>query len=240
VADEQQVRTRAGWIGVEISKSRVRTPGKPGFGLYRVRGTRTADRFDPLGEGTTSALEHLPWTAYAYGLNVIAAAVTNSIQQGRPEKPMDLHLVEDGTAVKTGEGGYAGGTVVPTRWTQQYTGRRDLGVQADHEAWVAGPLARAIREGEALRAEIGDPGVAPCGCANNALGMAPVLHRCPRCGFVAGPKVHEECAACAIQNAGTTRQRQRAANGAFQRDHAERRAYGLARRHEEKLRRGQA
>jgi hypothetical protein len=128
---------------VEISKSRVRTPGKPGYGLYRVRGL---ERYNAQGSRTGQWSDDLwrptEWTAYAYGLGVIDAAVTNSIQQGRPGKPMGLYLVEDATAVKTGEGGYAGGAVVPTRWTQQYRGRRDLGIRRG-----ASPSVLVVDEG---------------------------------------------------------------------------------------------
>lgn len=127
---EQRVRTMAGWIGVEISRSRVRTPGKPGYGLYRVRGQeRYAAQDSMTGRWTEpGATRPTEWTAYAFTLEVIDAAVRNSIEQGRPEGPMELRLVEAGSAVRTGSLGYAGGVVVPTRWTPAYRGRRDLGV----------------------------------------------------------------------------------------------------------------
>lgn len=135
-SDEQRVRTMAGWIGVEISRSRVRTPGKAGYGLYRVRGSKRAD---PLDFGEVRELDgsevpdirtYVPtgWTAYAFTLVGIEVGVRNSIEQGRPARPMELRLVEAGSAVKTGAHGYAAGHTVPTRWTQAYRGRRDLGV----------------------------------------------------------------------------------------------------------------
>lgn len=103
--DEQRVRTMAGWIGVEISRSRVRTPGKPGYGLYRVRGERN----------TAAGWVKSEWTAYALGLGAVRSAVETSIRNGAPSGP--------GSFI-TGAG------VVPTRWTAAYRGRRDLGVAA--------------------------------------------------------------------------------------------------------------
>lgn len=144
--DEQRTRTIAGWIGVEISRSRVRTPGKPGYGLYRVRGSMPVQWSIRHGkteiDRSPGQSEPTLWTAYAFTLSIIAAAVRNSIDQGRPEGPMMLHLVEAGDAVKTGEGGYAAMHKVPTRWTSAYQGRRDLGVQAE-------PISASIKPGVA-------------------------------------------------------------------------------------------
>lgn len=229
-SDEQRVRTMAGWIGVEISRSRVRTEGKAGYGLYRVRRKPwSADLPEDLDE---------MWTAYAFGLGVIDAAVRNSIGQGTPAGPLALHLVEDATAVRTGEGGYAAMRVVPTRWTQVYRGRRDLGRMA--RAGLCGRPERhedgcvCLADGKARWAGhwstlIGGPvGRAECGCPNNALGQAPVIHRCVLCGFEGGyESVHEDCAGCRE----TARSRQRAGNAAFQAEHLERRAYGLKARY---------
>lgn len=121
MSDEQRVRTMAGWIGVEISKSRVRTPGKAGYGLWRVRGSELMDvtRTGSFGRPYEQRTE---WTAYAFELDVIEAQVGNAIGRGTPEKPADLHLPK--TRVRTGEFPYA---TVPTRWTSAYGGRRDLG-----------------------------------------------------------------------------------------------------------------
>jgi hypothetical protein len=113
MSDEQRVRTMAGWIGVEISKSRVRTPGKAGYGLYRVRPA-------PRLEGMESWDEAHSWTAYAFEPELIAAEVELAIRKGTPAKPFELMLppTRPGSLV----------TVVPTRWTSAYRGRRDLGV----------------------------------------------------------------------------------------------------------------
>lgn len=102
--DEQRVRTMAGWIGVEISKSRVRTPGKAGYGLYRVRGERN----------TAGGWVKSEWTAYALGLGAIESAVDAAIRNGSPSGPGSLI---------TGVG------VVPTRWTSVYRGSRTLGTE---------------------------------------------------------------------------------------------------------------
>lgn len=145
--DEQRVRTEAGWIGVEISRSRVRTPGKAGYGLYRVRGL-TLPMYPTPGNSDPWSPVRTEWTAYAFTLAVIGAAVRNSIGQGTPARPMALRLVEDATAGKTGVGGYAGGVTVPTRWTSAYTGKRNLGELAVGSTEMAG---RPVGEGSTVR-----------------------------------------------------------------------------------------
>jgi hypothetical protein len=103
--DEQRVRTVCRWIGVEISRSRVRTPGKAGFGLYRVRAAS-----DPDGE----------WTPYLFRLQDVLAAATTAIENGTPAGPPALRLAvwpELSPIYR-----------VLTRWTSAYQGRRDLGV----------------------------------------------------------------------------------------------------------------
>lgn len=117
-ADEQRVRTMAGWIGVEISKSRARTPAKPEFGLYRVRPI-------PLSTDLPEDLDEM-WTAYAFSLEEIECGTDVAIGKGTPARPFDLMLrsVKPGSIV----------TVVATRWSSAYRGRRDLGVGANLEA----------------------------------------------------------------------------------------------------------
>lgn len=128
MSDEQRVRTMCGWIGVEISRSRVRTPGKAGYGLYRVRGSvghRTQAELDGLIPGAVTEdgkAERGPWTAYAFTLEEIERAVVAAIGCGTPAGPQGLGLRDS----LTGE------TVrVPTRWTSAYRGSRTLGTGAE-------------------------------------------------------------------------------------------------------------
>lgn len=115
--NEQEVRTRAGWIGVEISRSRVRTAGKAGYGLYRVRAM-------PQSTDLPEDLDEM-WTAYAFRLDAIEANVRWAIEQGTPSGPAPMDLMEDITMPAID--GKRRRWVVPTRWTSAYQGRRDLG-----------------------------------------------------------------------------------------------------------------
>lgn len=120
MSDEQRVRTTAGWIGVELSRSRVRTPGKAGYGLYRVRGTSKAlgrGRHDYPGE----------WTAYAFVLEEIEAGVRRAIETGMPGGPGRLMLMPS----RGSDPALARGYEVPVRWVSAYRGRRDLGGRTD-------------------------------------------------------------------------------------------------------------
>jgi hypothetical protein len=132
MSDEQRVRTMAGWVGVEISKSRVRTPGKAGYGLYRVRGYRVREdrRRGASGIGrSVQVAEPGEWTAYAFALGQIERAVSVAIQNGMPSRPADMVLAledRDQTLVR-----------VPTRWTSAYRGRRDLGMGEVEKAATA-------------------------------------------------------------------------------------------------------
>jgi hypothetical protein len=143
VSDEQRVRTMAGWIGVEISRSRVRTPGKAGYGLYRVRGSvahRTLAELAGLSAGAVTEdgkAERGPWTAYAFTLRAILAAVEAAIECGQPNGPATMRIagqMEFGPVT----------AAVPTRWTSAYRGRRDLGVSGSAE------LGRRSAVGEVL------------------------------------------------------------------------------------------
>lgn len=110
--NEQEVRTRAGWIGVEISRSRVRTAGKVGYGLYRVRAI-------PQSTDLPEDLDEM-WTAYAFTLEEIAVAIAVAIEGGVPAHPSALIL-------RPADASLCDLTVVSTRWTSAYQGRRDLG-----------------------------------------------------------------------------------------------------------------
>lgn len=126
---EQKVRTRAGQIGVEISRSRVRTPGKAGYGLYRVRPKpRSLDKVWEI---------EAAWTAYAFTLEEIARAVEEAIGEGDHRGPADLRLRTG--EVRTAEELRSPGEPirVPTRWTSAYRGHRGLGEARQPEALTA-------------------------------------------------------------------------------------------------------
>jgi hypothetical protein len=202
VSDEQRVRTMAGWIGVEISKSRVRTPGKAGYGLYRARGQRN----------TAGGWVMSEWTPYVMGLGAIESAVEASIRNGAPSGPGSF---------------IAGGRVVPTRWTSAYQGRRDLGTCANGgKAWPfhAGPPTAVdfdvpVAVTPEFAAEVS---------ALDALlgaGLVEMTH-------VEGCLCDDDryTAAC-IRATMPARQRQREANAAFQAEHLQARKRGLALRY---------
>jgi hypothetical protein len=142
VSDEQRVRTMAGWIGVEISRSRVRTPGKAGYGLYRVRGSVAGPKrvSGGFGDGRYRVSEHRPseWTAYAFTLEEIETEIEVAIGAGRPEGPSALMLRPAG-------GGLCGLVTVPTRWTSGYQGSRTLG------GGGAGPALDEVARRETVR-----------------------------------------------------------------------------------------
>lgn len=210
--DEQRVRTMAGWIGVEISKSRARKRGNPDYGLWRVRGSeRYADQDSVTGQWTEpGAMRPTGWTAYAFTLEAIGAAVESAIVQSRPAAPGALKVAgrrfDVGDLVAT----------VPTRWTPAYRGRRDLGVLAD--------TSRCTHE-------IGQP--CPVGAS-----MGEHAHEASGCDM--GGRPHPgPCRQAAIGEGvlrETPQSRQRAQNAEFHAEHTERRKHGLARRHAEKLR----
>jgi hypothetical protein len=117
--DEQRVRTMCGWIGVEISRSRVRTPGRAGYGLYRVRGSALQ-----RVPGLLAMREPVPteWTAYAFTLRAIEQACMAAIECGRPSGPAPMRVAG------TMDGGPVASRVL-TRWTPAYRGLRDLGAR---------------------------------------------------------------------------------------------------------------
>lgn len=217
MTDEREVRTRAGWIGVEISKSRARSPRNPEYGLYRVRGSMPVlwsikqgdaeiDRSPGQGEPTL-------WTAYAFELDVIAAQVTNAIELGTPDGPAELHLPK--RRIERGELPYV---TVPTRWTSTYRGRRDLGsVRRAELIWgvkTEAAAALSVRVWESMTTH-----------EQQWHGMAQMLDR----NYLRNKLAFS-----------TPRQRQRAYNAAFQREHLKRRKWGLRQRHARKLEHNEA
>lgn len=132
MTSEQRVRTEAGWIGVEISKSRVRTPGRDGYGLYRVRGSMPVVWSIRAGgeiDRSPGQSEPTLWTAYAFTLDEISRRTAEAIGFGTPDGPRDMVLC----AVNP-RPGQRPAVVVPTRWTSAYGGRRDLGVTGEPAA----------------------------------------------------------------------------------------------------------
>lgn len=127
--DEQRVKTMAGWVGVEVSKSRVRTAGRAGYGLYRVRGSRPIPRALGTLGAEMKSFEWCDWTAYVFKLAAIQLGVEVAIRTGEPSKPGDLTLPAEPAG-----GRDTAWITVPTRWTQAYRGRRDLGVGASFRA----------------------------------------------------------------------------------------------------------
>jgi hypothetical protein len=251
--DEQRVRTEAGWIGVEISKSRVRTPGKAGYGLYRVR-TAAVPHWHVGQPPDAPAGE---WTAYAFTLEAIFEAVQTSIQVGTPEGPFPLKLLSD-----VGDGVHKAGHSIPTRWTSAYRGRRNLGVAApatvrpefaDELSALAALLDAGLvemdhAEGCACRGT--EELTAECvrwtlEAARPAAELFPCLNEEPDGERCAGTVRIEpgapqgRCGTCGgwvgTAAPSTVRARQRAANAEFQRKHAPARTYGLRERHRAKL-----
>lgn len=192
--DEQRVRTEAGWIGVELSKSRVRTPGKAGYGLYRVRGSILTTIAQGSGPSFREAVCPAGWTSYAFTLDEIARSIEEAIGYGVPAGPRDMVLNRSNP--KHGE---RPAVIVPTRWTSAYRGSRVLGLRGEAEAVAA--LAGA--------------GLDPRPTDEASMDVALLSY---------DPEVRE-----------TARQRQRAANAEFQREHVEARAHGLEARHRAKL-----
>jgi hypothetical protein len=245
--DEQRVRTMAGWVGVEISRSRVRTPGKAGYGLYRVR--TAAERHWHVGEPPVTPAGE--WTAYAFTLEQIARAVNESIQMGMPDAPMPLHL-NDGTNAWP-----AVTHRVPTRWTSRYQGRRDLGVRTaevvaereDERCSDSIPVRVRPEVGQLLSALVTlvDEGLVVmrhdremCSCRGTAsLTMACVRLTTEDETVGTQVAVRRSGLAGGARGAKTARQRQRVANAKFQREHEQRRKHGKAAYHARKLSRGE-
>jgi hypothetical protein len=248
--DEQRVRTEAGWVGVEISKSRVRAPGKPGFGLYRMRLApyRTTERD---GHPSVTAGE---WTPYAFTLEQIAEGVRGAIEQGTPAGPYWIRIPHPNQQ----PGRDWPDTVVATRWTQAYRGRRDLGVS------VPATLSREFAAELDALAPLVDEGLIQMqhveGCACSRTGTDSLTAVCAqRTLEVARPsteqlvreyrvvpgrslgEVTHDATGCDrggephLGPCMTAKQRQREWNARFQRQHAEARSHGLEARHAAKL-----
>jgi hypothetical protein len=215
MSDEQRVRTMAGWIGVEISKSRVRTPGKAGYGLYRVRPmARSTDLPEDLDEA---------WTGYAFTLEEIEREIEVAIGAGIPAGPADLWLMPAAGGDRVG---------VTTWWTSGYRGPRTLGVVVPAElkpesVHRVSALAALVDEGLVVMQHDSQM----CTCS----GTAKLTMRCVDLTMADEPSRE---AVRVRQAAGlTARERQRKHNTAFQAEHKVRRDWGLQQRHARKLRR---
>lgn len=240
MSDEQRVRTMCGWVGVEISRSRVRTPGKAGFGLYRVRGSagrpwRGARELEQAGVPRSAVTEDLHgehglWTEYLFELDAIKTAVETAIAGGTPARPLDLVMYHPSPKQARGD---RPAMLVPTRWTSAYRGRRDLGVPEvavpvmlrPEAAYRVGALAALVDEGLVQMWHVPDG----CVCeGTSALTMACVDLTMDDPD--ARGRIRQRQADQARQHS-TARQRQREANDEFQRGHLERRAHGLRARY---------
>ncbi len=213
MSDEQRVRTMAGWIGVEISKSRVRTPGKAGYGLYRVRGYRLDQQRDRgasrIRRPETVAVP-CAWTPYAFRLAAIELGVEVAVRTGDPGAPGPLVLPVEPAGPRDTEW-----VSVPTRWTSAYRGPRTLGVPA-----FAG-VRSAVRT-EVCRALSVRVSEAMTTAERDEQGSAQMLNR----SYLRAKYGIET---------DTPRARQRAQNAAFQAEHLRRREWGLRQRHRRKL-----
>lgn len=244
--DEQRVRTMAGWIGVEISRSRVRTEGKAGYGLYRVRGSVGCTWAEARGLNRSQVTEDLhgrrgEWTTYAFTLANILWTVRAAIQEGRPEGPGVLRLM-GGPDQMTRPA-----IEVPTRWTQAYRGRRDLGVWMQRPS-LCGRPERHVDECECLvdgKARWIEDEPIPVEVKPEIAALVTAVVSLVGAGLVAMVHVEGCCcdddryAAACIQATAPEREVQRAQNAAFQAKHVKEREWGLRQRYAAKLARAQ-
>lgn len=123
--DERRVRTVAGWIGVEISKSRVRMPDRAGYGLYRVRGSIVTRIGAWQDNGGVVQMLWDEWTGYLFELEAVRLALDVAISQGTPAGPAGLVLYHPNPK----QGRDRPAILVPTRWTSAYRGPRNGAVR---------------------------------------------------------------------------------------------------------------
>jgi hypothetical protein len=250
MSDEQRVRTTAGWIGVEISRSRVRTPGKAGFGMYRVRRMpRSTDLPEDLDE---------MWTGYAYTLTEIESAAQSAIESGTHAGP--------GLFAPAPYGDRRQALGIPVRWTSAYRGRRDLGVVVP----ALPPEERGVAECGCPNNLLGKtPVLHRCSRCGFEGGYESVHERCSGCAYPVAVRPehaaeldalvvllgaglvemrHVEGCACGVPAKFTAacvretmpdRMLQRAQNAAFQAEHLKARAHGLRARYAAKRARAQ-
>lgn len=247
MSNEQRVRTMAGWIGVEISRSRVRTAGKAGYGLYRVRGSvahRTPAELAGLiwGAVTTDGLaERGPWTAYAFTLEAIRLAVEHAITKGTPVGPRELHVLAPHATASV---------VVTTRWTSAYAGRRDLGERVllapglvDPATYdkLGGAMVDQLNGGPTVPMTTGqaEAMVVPAQVTGEYARQVNALSELLDAGLIRMQHV-EGCVcdgatgrmdASCVRATMPDRMRQRADEAAFQAEHLRRREYGLTQRY---------
>lgn len=242
MTSEQEVRTRAGWIGVEISRSRVRTPGRAGYGLYRVRGSLpvqwSISRGDTEIDRSPGQSQATLWTAYAFTLDEVGRAVTASIECGTPAGPHELCL-SDGT-----QGAHVVTHRAPTRWTSAYRGKRNLG---EREGPTMGELAqRAVDRGFPVVDTGGTtghglmaPGIVDAGLERDLAELErtdlAVASAAARLRETTQDIVRRAGLTDPRQDGKTVRQRQREFNAEFQAVHAVAREHGLRKRHAAKL-----
>jgi hypothetical protein len=211
--DERRVRTMAGWIGVEISRSRVRTAGKAGHGLYRVRGSKVIERARVTLGPDMKSRELSEWTGYAYTLTEIESAAQAAIESGTHAGP--------GLFAPAPYGDRRQALGIPVRWTSAYRGPRDLGAP-DREVDPIVPVAVRPEYAAELNALV----------VLLDAGVVEMVH-VEGCGCDVPARFTAACVAATMPD----RMRQRADNAAFQAAHLRRRAYGLRQRYAEKSRR---
>jgi hypothetical protein len=211
---EGMARRMAASIGVEMQRSRSRTPSADGYGLWRVRGSWR--EMEPCPGAVDGGPAWVPivrvgkWTGYMFTWQAVWDAASRAIRLGVPDRPgaMTVQLVPAAEVPDE-----ATWPEVPTRWTSEYRGSRVLGLGGEAEAV-------AVLAGAGL-----DPR------PTDAEGLDVALLRYD-------PEVRANFAP-ETTTALSADQRRRAANREFQAAHKPRRDAGLTARHAAKLSRGE-